>query len=105
MKTLAWLIALSPVLAWADEELLGVWERTIYWDDMLDVYAEATIRYTFKPDNQFELYQNIVSHEDLPMPPVSGDMAAGDGGVGSRLTRSWLSTGISLSWVREPGGP
>ena len=84
MRTLAWLIALSPVLAWADEELIGVWERTSYWDDMLDVYAEATIRYTFKTDNQFELYQNIVLHEDMP---VHGDMAAGDGEVEAQADR------------------
>ena len=84
MRTLAWLIALSPVFALSDEELIGVWERTTYWDDMLDVYAEATIRYTFKTDNQFELYQNIVLHEDMP---VHGDMAAGDGEVEAQADR------------------
>ena len=72
MKTLAWLIVLSPVLAQADEELIGVWERTIRWDDTLDVYAEATIRYTFKIDNQFELYQNIVLREDTMLPTADG---------------------------------
>lgn len=77
MRTLAWLIALSPVLAHADEELIGVWERTRYWDDTRDVYAEATIRYTFKIDNQFELYQNIVLHDDTMLPTADG---AADGG-------------------------
>ena len=77
MKTLAWLIALSSVLAHADEELIGVWERTRYWDDMLGVYAEARIRYTFKIDNQFELYQNIVLHDDTMLPTADG---AADGG-------------------------
>ena len=72
MKTLAWLIVLSPVLAHADEELIGVWERTNYWDDGLGVYAEATIRYTFKIDNQFELYQNIVLHDHTMLPTADG---------------------------------
>ena len=72
MKTLAWLIVLSAVLAHADEELIGVWERTTYWDDGLGVYAEATIRYTFKIDNQFELYQNIVLHDHTMLPTADG---------------------------------
>ena len=36
------------------------------------VYAEATIRYTFKIDNQFELYQNIVLHDHTMLPTADG---------------------------------
>ena len=69
MKTIAWLIALSPVLVLADEELIGGWERTLIMDDLItdEVVMDATIRFTFKPDNRFELYQNIVLGDvDLP---------------------------------------
>lgn len=69
MKTIAWLIALSPVIAHADEELIGGWERALIMDDLLtgQVVMDATIRFTFKPDNRFELYQNIVLGDvDLP---------------------------------------
>ena len=60
VKALAGLIALSPVLAHSDE-LIGVWE---YFRPA--VHMDATIRFTFKTDNQFELYQNIVLR-DRPM--------------------------------------
>ena len=42
-----------------------------------DVYAEATIRFTFKTDNRFELYQNVAVH--MPMPPSQQDIPASDG--------------------------
>ena len=80
MKALAWLIVLPPVLAHADEELIGVWEYLVP-----AVHMDATIRFTFKTDHQFELYQNIVSRDrplqDLDLPVDGTTEAQADGNL------------------------
>ncbi len=87
MKPLAWLIVLSPVFALADEELIGVWEAVYSMDDLFtdEPVMEATIRFTFKTDNRFELHQNIVlPNQDLP---------AGDGEFEVQIDRDLVVLG------------
>ena len=75
MKPLGWLMVLLPVCSHADEKLIGIWENA-YLGSM---YMDATIRFTFKPDNQFELYQNIALRNevaDVDLPVEDGELDA-----------------------------
>ena len=97
MKPLAWLMVLLPVYSHADEKLIGIWENAY----LGSTYMDATLRFTFKPDNQFELYQNIALRNEVPdidLPADDGEFEAPqiDPGFVVQGSGTWWTVADSL---------